>query len=76
MKEYKNESQNLTNVFDVAGASLFYQKEDSPWGFEVSATNLFDVRYKRQNSFSDFLISDRSTVVMPRIVMFKLSYKL
>ncbi|WP_255307441.1 TonB-dependent receptor [Allomuricauda sp. CP2A] len=74
--EYRNETQNLTTIFDMAAASLFYQKEDSPWGFEVSVTNLFDIRYKRQNSFSDFLISDQSTAVMPRIVMFKLSYKL
>ena len=74
--EYKNKNQNLTNIFNIAGASLFYQKEDSPWGFEISTTNLFDVRYKRQNSFSDFLISDQSTVVMPRIAMFKIVYKL
>jgi len=74
--EYTNEGQNLTNIFDVASASLFYQKEDSPWGFEISVNNLFDVRFKRQNSFSDFLISDQFTAIMPRIVMFKISYKL
>jgi len=74
--EYKNKGENLTNIFDIAGVSLFYQKEDSPLGVEISATNLFDVRFKRQNSFSDFLISDQSTAVMPRILMFKLSYKL
>ncbi|MHA7829719.1 MAG: carboxypeptidase-like regulatory domain-containing protein [Flagellimonas sp.] len=74
--EYTNEGQNLTNVFDVANVSLFYQKEDSPWGFEISVNNLFDVRFKRQNSFSDFLIRDQSTSIMPRIVMFKISYKL
>ncbi|RIV70826.1 carboxypeptidase regulatory-like domain-containing protein [Flagellimonas aequoris] len=74
--EYKNEDQNLTNIFNVAGASLFYQKENSPWGFEISTSNLFDVSYKRQNSFSDFLISDQSTLIMPRIAMFKIVYKL
>ncbi|MBO0341904.1 carboxypeptidase-like regulatory domain-containing protein [Flagellimonas profundi] len=74
--EYNNEGQNLTNIFDVANASLFYQQEDSSWGFEISVNNLFDVRFKRQNSFSDYLISDQSTAIMPRIVMFKISYKL
>ncbi|MBO0330742.1 carboxypeptidase-like regulatory domain-containing protein [[Muricauda] lutisoli] len=74
--EYNNEGQNLTTIFDVANASLFYQQEDSPWGFEISANNLIDVRFKRQNSFSDFLISDQSTAIMPRIVMFKIIYKL
>lgn len=73
---YRNESINSTNTFDIANASLFYQKEDSPWGFEVSGTNLFDVNFKQQNSFSNFLISDSKTFIIPRIIMFKLIYKL
>jgi hypothetical protein len=73
---YNNKSQDLINTFDTANASLFYQKEDSPWGFEVNATNLFDVRFKQQNSFNAFVISDIRTFILPRIVMFKLSYKL
>jgi len=60
----------------VANASLFYQKEDSSWGFEISATNIFDVKFNQQNSFNAFVISDARTFVMPRIVMFKWSYKL
>lgn len=73
---YNNKSQAITNTFDTANASLFYQKEDSPWGFEVNATNIFDVRFKQQNSFNAFVISDTRTFILPRIVMFKLSYKL
>jgi hypothetical protein len=73
---YNNKSQDITNTFDVFNASLFYQKEDSPWGFEINATNILDVRFKQQNSFNAFIISDQRTFVMPRIVMFKLSYKL
>ncbi len=72
---YENEAQNLTNTFDLANASLLYQKEDNPWGFELSANNIFDVQFKRQNSFSDFLISDQTTFIIPRIVMFKVLYK-
>ena len=75
-ENYNNKSQNTTNTFDTANASLFYQKEDSPWGFEVNATNLFDVKFKQQNSFNAFVISDSRTFILPRIVMFKLSYKL
>ena len=74
--DYTNKSQNINNTFNLANASLFYQKEDSPWGFEVSATNLFDTQFKRQNSFSDFLISDQTTFIIPRIMLFKVSYKL
>ena len=73
---YNNKSQNITNTFDTANASLFYQKEDSPWGFEINATNLFDIGFKQNNSFNAFVISDSRTFILPRIVMFKLSYKL
>ncbi|GAB4154310.1 MAG: TonB-dependent receptor [Winogradskyella sp.] len=74
--KYNNKNQNITNTFDTANASLFYQKEDSPWGFEISANNIFDVRFKQQNAFNAFIISDSRTFVLPRILMFKLSYKL
>jgi len=73
---YNNINQGINNTFDVFNASLFYQKEDSPWGFELNATNIFNVGFRQQNSFNTFIISDQRTFVMPRIVMFKLSYKL
>ena len=73
---YKNKGNDIRNTFDTANVSLFYQKEDNPWGFEIYATNLFDVTYKQQNSFSSFLISDSKTYILPRIIMFKISYKL
>ena len=73
---YKNKDANIKNMFNTANASLFYQKEDNPWGFELAVSNLFNVSFKQQNSFSSFLISDRKTFILPRIVMFKVSYKL
>jgi hypothetical protein len=73
---FTNENAGINNVFDIANTSLFYQKEDSPWGFELEATNLFDIKFRQDNTFTDFLISTQSTFVMPRIVMFKVSYKL
>jgi len=72
----KNKDANISDVFDIANTSLFYQKEDSPWGFEVQVTNMFNTTFKRSNSFSDFLISDQTTFILPRIILFKLSYKL
>jgi len=72
---YNNKDANIKNTFDTANASLFYKIEDSPWGFEINATNLFDVTFKQQNSFNDFLISDNKTFILPRIVMFKVAYK-
>lgn len=73
---YLNKSNNIKNTFDNANASLFYQVEDSPWGFEINATNLFGTTFKKQNSFNSFLISDSKTFILPRIIMFKVAYKL
>lgn len=73
---YKNKSTDIDSRFENANVSLFYNKENSPWGFEIAVTNIFDTKYKQQNSFSSFLISDSKTFIMPRIAMFKISYKL
>lgn len=73
---YNNRNQGIVNTFDTANASLFYKKENSPWGFEVNATNIFDVRFRQSNSFNAFVVSDNRTFILPRIVIFKLSYKL
>lgn len=75
-ENYKNRTLNTNSTFDIANASLFYQKEDSPWGFEISANNIFDVAFKQRNSFSSILVSDSKSFVLPKIIMFKLSYKL
>ena len=74
--DYNNKDQGISDVFDIANTSLFYQKEDSPWGFEIEATNVFNTQFKRSNSFTDFLISDQTTSILPRIILFKVSYKL
>ena len=57
---YKNKSNDIKNTFDTANVSLFYQKEDNPWGFEIQATNLFDLAFKQQNSFSNFFTTSFS----------------
>ena len=75
-EKYENKTFNTKSTFDVANASLFYQKEDSAWGFEISANNIFDVAFKQRNSFSSILVSDEKTFILPRIIMFKVSYKL
>jgi len=71
---YNNLTQNQTNTFEIGNASLFYQKEDSPWGFGVDVTNLFDVNFRNTNSVNEFVISDQRIFIQPRIIMFKLSY--
>jgi carboxypeptidase-like protein len=72
---YKNDRGDI-NRYEVANTSLSFQKEDSAWGFKVSGTNIFGVSFKQQNAFSDFLISDTKTFILPRIWLFTLTYKL
>ncbi|EGV43007.1 carboxypeptidase regulatory-like domain-containing protein [Bizionia argentinensis JUB59] len=73
---YKNKTTGINNQSDNANASLFYQTENSPWGFEIGVSNIFNTEFKQQNSFSSFYISDSKTFIMPRIFMFKVAYKL
>ncbi len=74
---YKNETDsNINNNYINANANIFYQKEDSAWGFELSASNIFNSTYKQSNSQSDFIISDSKTYILSRIIMLKVIYKL
>lgn len=73
--DFKREKQT-TSTYEFANASLFYQKENSPFGFEIQTTNLLDVGFKTDSNFSDYLISEKQTYIMPFTLVFKLSYKL
>ena len=64
------------NSYENANASLSYQKEDSAWRFTISGTNILDARYKYQNTFSDYLITDQRNYIIPRIWMLKVIYSL
>ena len=75
-ESYLNKTFKVRSFFEVANSSLFYQKEDSPWGFEFSANNIFNVEFKQRNSFSSILVSDEKTFILPRIIVFKILYKL
>ncbi len=70
------DNNNQKNSYEIANASLFYQKEDSAWGFKITGTNILGVDFKNNNSFSDFLISDNKTFILPRIWLFTVTYKL
>ncbi|MBP4140811.1 hypothetical protein J3S90_03255 [Flavobacterium sp. P4023] len=78
--EYENlkntNNANQSNFYDIANASLRYQKKNSPLGFELTANNLFDNKLKNDYSFSDYVISERNTYLLPRVILFSISYKL
>jgi len=78
--EYEN-YQNLTdnsikNTFNSGNFSVFYQKEDHPWGYELNARNVFDTKFKQFNHQNIFYINDSKTFILPRTIMFKVIYKL
>ena len=79
---YKIDYENLkntdnfkqSNFYDIANTSLFYQKKNSPLGFELSVNNIFDVRKKNSYSFSDYMINQQVMYILPRANLFTLSY--
>lgn len=81
---YKLDYQNLKNInsnnqsdyYEVTNTSLRYQKKNDPFGFELIFNNLLDVQRKNSYTFSDYIISQQSIHIMPRVLMFSISYKL
>ena len=70
---------NFTNpntFFEIANAAVVYQKKESPFGFEFAIYNLLDNKTINQNSFSDFLTTEQTTFILPRILQFNIRYKL
>lgn len=75
-ENYKNKSLGHHNFFNIANATVFYEKKNSPWRFEVTGSNIFNERYKRRNSFSSLVISDKKTFILPGMVLLNIVYKL
>ncbi|SHI75920.1 carboxypeptidase regulatory-like domain-containing protein [Flavobacterium terrae] len=75
-ENFKNSSTKQNNYFEIANTSLSYQKKNSPLRIEVFANNLFNNKIKTNNSFSDYLITEQQTYILPRVFMLSLSYKL
>ncbi len=73
---YQNKTFNQKNTYQLANATLSYKNEDSAWSFKIDAQNLFNIKYKQQNSFSSYIISDSKTYILPRIIMFSIGYNL
>ena len=74
--KYQNKTLGQKNTYEIANATLSYKGENSAWSYKITAQNMFNAQFKQSNSFSDFLISDRKTFILPRIVMFSIGYNL
>ena len=73
---YKNEKTNTKDRYEMANVSLVYKNEESPCSLKIEVQNLFNMKYKRSQSFSSFVISDTSIHVLPRIAMLSIGYQL
>lgn len=81
---YKIDYNNLRNTnsnkqsdfYEITNTSLRYQKNNNPFGFELICNNLFNVQRKNSFMFSDYVISQQSIYIMPRVLMFSINYKI
>lgn len=48
----------------------------SPWGFEFAVDNIFNIQFKNESSFNEFIVTDVQTFLQPTTAVFKVSYKL
>jgi hypothetical protein len=67
---------NQSNDYDIANTSLRYEKKNSAFTFELSVNNLFNIKTKSNYTFSDYIISQQLTYIVPRVILFSVSYKL
>lgn len=72
----KNNNSNQNNFYEITSTTLRYQKKKSSFGFELSASNIFDTRIKNTYSFSDYMTSESNIYILPRMVLLSVSYKL
>jgi hypothetical protein len=73
---YENKDLSQKNTYEIANATLSYKNEDSAWSYKVSAQNMFNTQFKQSNRFSEYVISDSKTFILPRILMFSIGYNL
>lgn len=74
--DYQNKTLEQKNTYEIANATLSYKGENSAWSYKIMAQNMLNAQFKQSNSFSDFLISDLRTFILPRIVLFNIGYNL
>ena len=64
------------NTYQIANATISYKKRNNPFSLEFSAQNYLNNNVKIDNSFSDYLISNNKIYTLPRILMFRIRYKI
>lgn len=73
---YNNDAKTVENKYSFVNANLYYQKGESPWEFQVQATNILDTGFINNDSFNEQFNTTSQYFVLPRIVMFIVKYEL
>ena len=73
---YENKDLGQKNTYEIANTTLSYKNEDSAWSYKISAQNMFNTQFKQSNRFSDYVVSDSKTFILPRIIMLSIGYNL
>ena len=73
---YQNKTVGQKNIYEIMNATLSYTKENTAWSYKITAQNLLDAQFKQSNGFSEYLVSDSKTFILPRILLFTIGYNL
>ncbi len=76
INRYKAREMDVVNTYELLEASLAFQKEDSPWQWILSGTNLTGTEAIRRNGFSSSLVSDYAYFILPRYFTLSLKYEI
>lgn len=71
----KNQNNKLVN-YQLADATVVYKKRSNPLSFEISAQNFLNNNKKTINNFYDYLILNKTTYTLPKIIMLSIKYKI
>lgn len=74
--KYKNSSSEISNSYQTGNMSLLVTTANKKWAIKLLARNLFNNRVRNKNNINEFMISDESSFVMPRVGLLSITYKL
>lgn len=73
---FKNKLHKTIEKNNLLNVQVSYQKQHSPWFFNVSANNLLNNLFKIKSFNSDFLTSENKTFILPKTIVLSISYKI
>ncbi len=73
---YTNKEETIKNDYSFLNATLYFQLPESPWELSLQGTNILNTQFTNNDSFSDDFNVTNRYYVLPRIVMFVVTYNL